>query len=237
VVGRFWVRARVPESHGGATDADRIRGAESVLDTLRRHLADRLGLRNPATHAWAWVVDFPLFEWDVEAGRLVAAHHPFTMPHPEDVEVLREHTADGPVDAARGQALFDAGVRSRAYDAVYNGNELASGSIRIHDAGLQRMVFRALGMTEAEAEAKFGFLLEAFRYGVPPHGGFAFGFDRLIMLMTGMVSLRDVIAFPKTTAARALFEGAPAPLAGPELEELHIALREPAPAGGGASPA
>src|SRR5690606_38440370 len=126
-----------------------------------------------------------------------AAHHPFTMPHPDDAGRLREATAGGPLSPEAGRALFDQGIRSLAYDAVYNGSELASGSIRIHDAELQRAVFRALGMDRREAEAKFGFLLEAFRYGVPPHGGFAFGFDRLVMLMSGVPSLRDVIAFPK----------------------------------------
>ncbi len=221
VIGRFWTRPRVAESHGGASDAERVVGAEAALDALRRHLGDVLGLREGG-HAWAWVVDFPLFEWDVGANRLVSAHHPFTMPHPEDMAILLEGTAAGSVDRETGRSLFDAGIRSRAYDAVYNGNELASGSIRIHDAVLQRAVFRALGMTEAEAESKFGFLLEAFRHGVPPHGGFAFGFDRLIMLMTGMQSLRDVIAFPKTTAARALFEGAPAPVGEEELGELRL---------------
>jgi aspartyl-tRNA synthetase len=226
VIGRFWTRPRVADSHGGASDAERLSGAEGALDALRRHLGRVLGLVDENAHAWAWIVDFPLFEWDVEANRLVAAHHPFTMPHPDDLAALLEQTADGPVDAGRGRALFDAGIRSRAYDAVYNGNELASGSIRIHDAALQRAVFRALGMSEAEAESKFGFLLEAFRYGVPPHGGFAFGFDRLIMLMTGMASLRDVIAFPKTTAARALFEGAPAAVAARELAELHLSVRD-----------
>jgi aspartyl-tRNA synthetase len=226
VIGRFWSRPRVGESHGGASDAERLAGAEGALDALRRHLGGVLGLRRDADHAWAWIVEFPLFEWDVEALRLVAAHHPFTMPHEEDLPVLLEHTAAGPVDPARGRALFDAAIRSRAYDAVYNGNEMASGSIRIHDAALQRAVFRALGMSAAEAEAKFGFLLEAFRHGVPPHGGFAFGFDRLIMLMSGMGSLRDVIAFPKTTAARALFEGAPAAVSGDDLRELHIRVRQ-----------
>jgi aspartyl-tRNA synthetase len=226
VIGRFWARPRVTESHGGASDAERLSGAEGALDALRRHLGDVLGLREAGSHAWAWIMDFPLFEWDVESHRLVAAHHPFTMPHPEDVAVMLEHTAAGPVDAGGGRALFDAGIRSRAYDAVYNGNELASGSIRIHDAALQRAVFRALGMAEAEAESKFGFLLEAFRHGVPPHGGFAFGFDRLIMLMAGTGSLRDVIAFPKTTAARALFEGAPARVEAGDLAELHVSVRE-----------
>src|SRR5690606_8525569 len=123
-------------------------------------------------------------------------------------------------------ALFREGLRSRAYDAVYNGNELASGSLRIHDQALQRAVFAALGIGTREAEEKFGFLLEAFRYGAPPHGGFAFGFDRLVMLLVKAASLRDVIAFPKTTAARALFEGAPARVGPDELRDLHLAVVE-----------
>jgi aspartyl-tRNA synthetase len=228
VIGSFWTAPRVAESHGGASDAPEVHGAEGALDALRRHLGDVLELRDPAHHAWAWVVDFPLYEWDVEANRLVAAHHPFTMPHPDDTAALLAATADGPVDAEAGRALFDRFIRSRAYDAVYNGHEMASGSIRIHDPALQKAVFRSLGIPEEEAQAKFGFLLEAFRYGVPPHGGFAFGFDRLIMLLTGVASLRDVIAFPKTTAARALFEGAPAPVSDRELKDLHIAAREKA---------
>jgi aspartyl-tRNA synthetase len=226
VIGQFWTRPRVSESHGGASDAELVHGAEGALDALRRHLGDVLGLRSPDDHAWAWIVDFPLFEWDVEAERLVAAHHPFTAPHPEDLATIEEHVGDGPADAGTGRALFDAFIRSRAYDAVYNGHELASGSVRIHDPDTQRLVFRALGIDGAEAERKFGFLLEAFRYGVPPHGGFAFGVDRMIMLLTGVPSLRDVIAFPKTTAARALFEGAPSELSDAELAELHIARTE-----------
>ena len=167
---------------------------------------------DPAKHAWLWVTEFPLFDWDAEAGRLVAAHHPFTMPHRGGPPGAcgRPPRASGPVPRERAPRLYRAGLRSRAYDAVYNGNELASGSVRIHDPELQRRVFRALGHEPDEARAKFGFLLEAFRYGAPPHAGFAFGFDRLVMLLAGAPSLRDVIAFPKTTAARALFEGAPA---------------------------
>jgi aspartyl-tRNA synthetase len=222
VVGRYRLAFVVPESHEGATDADRLGGAEAALDALRRHLGDRLGLRDPSKHAWAWVTEFPLFEWDVEANRLVAAHHPFTSPLPEDVPVLERYTAEGPPSPTAARALFDEGLRSRAYDAVYNGNEMASGSIRIHDQALQRHIFRAIGLSEDEARAKFGFLLEAFRYGPPPHGGFAFGMDRLVMLLAGASSLRDVIAFPKTTAARALFEGAPSPVDARDLRELHI---------------
>jgi aspartyl-tRNA synthetase len=201
---------------------------EPALDELRRHLARRFGLVHADTHAWAWVTDFPMFEWDEDAGRVAAAHHPFTAPNRDDVERLRELTADGAAGTAEGAwRLYRAGLRSRAYDAVYNGNELASGSVRIHDQELQRVVFRSLGLSEEEAREKFGFLLEAFRFGAPPHAGFAFGFDRLAMLLTGAPSLRDVIAFPKTTAARALYEGAPSPVGEAELRELHISIRKP----------
>jgi aspartyl-tRNA synthetase len=204
-------------------------GAETALSALRLHLADRLGLRDPDRHAWLWVTQFPLFEWDENAGRFMAAHHPFTSPHPDDLDTLRRLVEAGFIDrGGEGAPETDVNaalaLRSRAYDAVYNGWEMASGSIRIHDPALQRLVFRALGIGAREAEAKFGFLLEAFRYGAPPHGGFAFGFDRLVLLLAGGGhSLRDVIAFPKTTAARALFEGAPSPVSVDDLRELHIA--------------
>ncbi|HEX7119043.1 MAG TPA: aspartate--tRNA ligase [Longimicrobiales bacterium] len=225
VVGRFRVLETVSESHLGATeDVWHVGGAEAALDALRRHLGDRLGLRDPGRHAWAWITEFPLFDWDLEAERLVSAHHPFTMPHPDDVPTLTRYTADGVPTGDAARRLFAEGLRSRAYDAVYNGHEMASGSIRIHEPSLQRRVFTALGIDEREAEEKFGFLLEAFRYGAPPHGGFAFGFDRLVMLLVGAASLRDVIAFPKTTAARALFEGAPAAVSAAELRELHVAV-------------
>jgi aspartyl-tRNA synthetase len=199
--------------------------ADAALDGLRRHLGGRLELREPDAHRWLWVTEFPLFDYDAEAGRLVAMHHPFTMPHPDEVGILIE-AAREPLTAAAARQLFERGLRSRAYDAVYNGNEMASGSIRIHDPALQQAVFRALGISDQEAQTKFGFLLEAFRFGVPPHGGFAFGFDRLAMLLVGGTSLRDVIAFPKTTAARALFEGAPAPVSAQDLADLHIAVAD-----------
>jgi len=217
VVGRF--RGLPPAAPAGSTP-----GAEAALSALRLHLIGRAGVPAVRSHAWLWVTEFPLFEWDDEEGRLLAAHHPFTAPHPDDVPVLMEATAGGFLDRAGAEALFQQHLRSRAYDAVYNGNEAASGSIRIHDGTVQRHLFRALGMGEEAAEEKFGFLLEAFRYGVPPHGGFAFGFDRLAMLLAGAASLRDVIAFPKTTAARALFEGAPAPVPDEELRDLHIGV-------------
>jgi aspartyl-tRNA synthetase len=202
--------------------AKSVQTVDAALDLLRRHLADKLNMRDSKVHHWSWITEFPMFDWNADDGRLVAAHHPFTSPHADDVAAIIEATRDGPPTSEGALQLYAAGLRSRAYDAVYNGNEMASGSIRIHDQQLQRHVFHALGMTEAEAESKFGFLLEAFRFGAPPHGGFAFGFDRLTMLMAGMNSLRDVIAFPKTTAARALFEGAPAPVSVGDLREIHI---------------
>ncbi|HUF11491.1 MAG TPA: aspartate--tRNA ligase [Longimicrobiales bacterium] len=226
VIGHFRGAPLVADSHGGVSDAQRLDGAEAALDALRRHVGGELGLRDPNGHAWVWITEFPFFEWDVEANRLVAAHHPFTQPHPEDLPALLEAAGDALAvggDAAR--MLYDRGIRARAYDAVYNGNELASGSVRIHDQAVQRGVFRALGIDEAQAEAKFGFLLEAFRYGAPPHAGFAFGFDRLVMLLIGASSLRDVIAFPKTTTGRALFEGAPAAVDADQLRELHLEVK------------
>jgi aspartyl-tRNA synthetase len=196
---------------------------EPALDELRRHLAARMDLIDRNKHAWLWVTEFPLFDWDADNDRLVSAHHPFTSAHPDDLETLRAATGgEGAISVETSKQLFAAGLRSLAYDAVYNGNELASGSVRIHDAELQRMIFRAIGLDAEEAARKFGFLLEAFRYGAPPHAGFAFGFDRLAMLLAGAPSLRDVIAFPKTTSARALFEGAPAPVSAAELRDLHI---------------
>ncbi|MGH7465254.1 MAG: amino acid--tRNA ligase-related protein, partial [Longimicrobiales bacterium] len=217
VAGHF--RSAVP---GAAERARALGGAEVALDALRRHLAERRGLRDPSSHAWVWITGFPLFEWDSEGERLGSSHHPFTAPVAEDVQAVLDATRDGPPAGAAAWSLYTRGLGSRAYDAVYNGNELASGSIRIHDPALQRAIFQALGIGGDEAERRFGFLLEAFRYGVPPHGGFAFGFDRLVMLLIGAHSLRDVIAFPKTTAARARFEGAPSRVDDDELAELHI---------------
>jgi len=161
-------------------------------------------------HAFCWIVDFPLFE-PTENGERIFAHHPFTSPHPEDLPYLES-------DPDRCRALH--------YDAVYNGNELGSGSIRITDPAVQQTVFRLLGIPAEEQERRFGFLLEALGSGAPPHGGFALGFDRMAMLIAGAPSLRDVIAFPKTTAARALFEGAPVHVPPADLAELHIAVLE-----------
>lgn len=229
VVGNFRVWAEPGSARAAAAQMPTPVDApapflEAALDELRRHLARLLDLVPSGSHAWAWVTDFPLFDWDADAERLVAAHHPFTMPHPDDVPALLALTeGEGPLPAEPMRALFLQPVRSRAYDAVYNGNELASGSVRIHQPDLQRRVFRALGIGADEAREKFGFLLEAFRYGAPPHAGFAFGFDRLVMLLAGATSLREVIAFPKTASARALFEGAPSPVNAADLAELHVA--------------
>ena len=181
-----------------------------VLDRVRQEVIRRLEFKARAAHAFAWVVDFPLFEPDPETGKPVFAHHPFTSPHPNDVARLD-------TDPFSCRALH--------YDAVYNGNELGSGSIRITDAAVQRRVFGLLGMSAAEAEARFGFLLNALQAGAPPHGGFAIGFDRVTMLLARAGSLRDVIAFPKTTTVRALFEGAPAPASPADLAALHIEVK------------
>jgi aspartyl-tRNA synthetase len=184
---------------------DRVTSA--ALDKVRHEVIRRLAPPPKAEHAFCWVVDFPLFEPDPETGTPVFAHHPFTSPHPDDVTKLdREPFA----------------CRALHYDAVYNGHELGSGSIRITDPAVQRKIFTHLGLSPAEIDARFGFLLRALAAGAPPHGGFAIGFDRTTMLLAGAASLRDVIAFPKTTTARALFEGAPAPAREADLAALHI---------------
>lgn len=181
------------------------------LGRMRAAAIERLGLEPSDRHVFVWIEEFPLFERDPGTGALVFAHHPFTAPHPEDLERL--------------WAGELAAVRSLHYDLVYNGVELGSGSIRITDAELQRKVFELLGLSRERAEVRFGFLLRALEAGAPPHGGFAIGFDRVVMLLAGAESLRDVIAFPKTTAARALFEGAPTRVDPEEIAELGIAVR------------
>jgi aspartyl-tRNA synthetase len=186
-------------------DVDRVAGP--ALDRVRQDLARRLDLVPADRWELVWVTDFPLFERDPQTGALAAMHHPFTAPHPDDLALLE-------TEPERARAV--------AYDVVLNGTELGGGSIRINDPALQQRVFRLLGIDDETARARFGFLLEGLRAGAPPHGGIAFGFDRIAMLLAGAGSLRDVIAFPKTTAARALFEGAPTPVAPRDLEELHI---------------
>ncbi|OYV68316.1 MAG: hypothetical protein B7Z72_08360 [Gemmatimonadetes bacterium 21-71-4] len=186
---------------------DRV--ANPALDRVRQDVARRLNVVPPTSHAFLWVTDFPLFDRDPATGQLASVHHPFTSPHPDDVPLL---------DSAPER------VRAQAYDVVFNGTELGGGSIRISDPALQSRMFTLLGIDEATAHARFGFLLEGLRAGAPPHGGIALGFDRIAMMLAGASSLRDVIAFPKTTAARALFEGAPAPVPPKELRDLHLAI-------------
>ena len=178
-----------------------------ALDRLRQDVARRLELVRADAHELLWVVDFPMFERDPRSGALAAMHHPFTSANPDDVPLL----ASEPWRA-----------RARAYDVVLNGTELGGGSIRISDPAQQAQVFSLLGIDAETAQARFGFLLEALRSGAPPHGGIALGFDRIAMLLSGAGSLRDVIAFPKTTAARALFEGAPTPVPAEDLHELRL---------------
>jgi aspartyl-tRNA synthetase len=182
-----------------------------VLHAVRGALIRRLAPTPLTPHAFLWVVDFPLFEPDAETGVHVFVHHPFTAPHPEDIGYLES-------DPGRCRALH--------YDAVYNGVELGSGSIRITDPAVQQVIFGLLGLSPEEIRRRFGFLLDGLAAGAPPHGGFAVGFDRVTMLLAGAASLRDVIAFPKTTAARALFEGAPTAVKSDDLAALHLAVRE-----------
>lgn len=177
-----------------------------VLGELRNHVAEILGLRDPSTFSFAWVMHFPMFDWSEERGRWEALHHPFTAP--------RDWDADLKADPGN--------VESRAYDLVLNGWELGSGSIRIHRRDVQERIFDFLGLSKEEAQEKFGFLLSAFRYGAPPHGGFAMGIDRIVALALGQTSIRDVIAFPKTTAAADLMTRAPSSIAAAQLAELSI---------------
>jgi len=181
----------------------------AVLGGLRLHLAAKLDLIPKGLWRFCWITEFPLFEQG-DDGRLAAAHHPFTSPAPEDLERLESNPAS---------------VRARAYDLVLNGNEIAGGSIRIHRSDVQARVFRALGLSDEDAQAKFGFLLEAFKYGPPPHGGIAAGVDRLSMLLCGAESLRDVIAFPKTQKGTDLLTDAPSGVSTRQLDELHISLK------------
>jgi aspartyl-tRNA synthetase len=178
-----------------------------ALDRVRQDVGRRLALVDDAARSFLWVTDFPLFERDPASGRLQAVHHPFTAPNFADLDKLESAPET---------------VRAQAYDVVLNGTELGGGSIRISDPAMQSRIFSLLGIDEATANARFGFLLEGLRSGAPPHGGIAFGFDRIAMQLAGANSLRDVIAFPKTTAARALFEGAPSAVPSNDLEELHI---------------
>ena len=180
-----------------------------TLGILRLHLAEELGLRNPEVFAPLWVLDFPLLEWDEDTERYHAMHHPFTSPKPDDIAKLDTDPA---------------AVRANAYDLVMNGNEIGGGSIRIHDRDLQQLMFKHLGFTDKEAKEQFGFLMEAFEYGAPPHGGVAFGFDRLCAIMGGQESIRDFIAFPKNNSGRDVMIDSPSDIDEEQLNELHINL-------------
>lgn len=182
----------------------------SVLGSVRLYLGESLNLIDKDKDNFLWIVDFPMLEYNEEEQRYVARHHPFTSPKPDDIELLESQPEE---------------VIARAYDLVMNGNEIAGGSIRIHDAEMQKRVFKMLGISENEADSKFGFLIQAMEYGAPPHGGIAFGFDRLAMLLTGASSLRDVIAFPKTTSALSLMDGAPSTVSEKQLTELGLNLK------------
>jgi len=183
----------------------------AALGNLRVHLADHMNLIPENTFNFLWVTDFPLYEYDEEEKRYVACHHPFTSPAPGHMELMTS-------DPAR--------ARARAYDMVLNGSEVGGGSIRIHSGEVQRRMFEALGFTPEQAESQFGFLIQALEHGAPPHGGLAFGLDRLIMLLAGASSIRDVIAFPKTQKATCLMTDAPSPVAAKQLRELGLRLRE-----------
>ena len=184
--------------------ADKTR---TQLSALRMELATRLGLRNPAEFAPLWVVDFPLLELDEESGRWHAMHHPFTSPKPEDLELLATNPGK---------------VRANAYDMVLNGNEIGGGSIRIHDKATQQLMFKYLGFTPEQAKEQFGFLMDAFQFGAPPHGGLAFGLDRLVAILGGQETIRDFIAFPKNNSGRDVMIDAPSVIDDAQLKELHI---------------
>ncbi|MDK2771551.1 MAG: aspartate--tRNA ligase [Flavobacterium sp.] len=188
-------------------NADKTR---TQLSALRMELGNRLGLRKPNEFAPLWVVDFPLLEWDEESGRYHAMHHPFTSPKPEDIHLI---------DSNPGA------IRANAYDMVLNGNEIGGGSIRIHDKGLQAKMFDLLGFTPEEAENQFGFLMNAFQFGAPPHGGLAFGLDRLVSILGGQETIRDFIAFPKNNSGRDVMIDAPSVIDNKQLDELHIQLK------------
>jgi aspartyl-tRNA synthetase len=191
--------------------ADKRKVADVALGNLRVHLGKKLKCLNEKKTDILWVVDFPLLEWSDDDKRFVAVHHPFTAPHPDDIGLIDSNPAL---------------ARSLAYDIVVNGSEVGGGSIRIHDSDVQSRMFRALGISADDAKVKFGFLLEALQYGAPPHGGIALGLDRLIMLLAGTDSIRDVIAFPKTTSATDLMADAPSPVSDDQLAELGIMLKK-----------
>ncbi len=181
------------------------------MGTLRLEMAKRLELIKPETPpSLLWVTDFPLFEYDEETKRFYAMHHPFTSPKIEEIDLLEKDPGK---------------IKAQAYDLVLNGNEIAGGSIRIHNSELQSRMFKALGISDEEAQQKFGFLMNAFKFGAPPHGGIAFGFDRMVMLFAGVESIRDTIAFPKTASAMSLMDECPSSVSEDQLKELHLTIK------------
>ena len=185
---------------------------KAMLGAVRNSLGAKLKLYNPKDLCFLWVTEFPLLERDVENNRWLARHHPFTSPRPEDVHLMK-------TDPGK--------VRASAYDLVLNGYEIAGGSVRIHDPDLQKQLFDTIGLSDEEAHSKFGFLLDALRYGAPPHGGMAFGVDRMVMCLTGSDAIRDVIAFPKTQKCTCLMTGAPSLVSAPQLKDLHVKVDAP----------
>ncbi len=181
------------------------------LSALRLEMGDRLGLRDKSIFKCLWIVDFPLFEWSDEEQRLMSTHHPFTMPNPDDIYLLDTHPEK---------------VRAKAYDFVCNGIEVGGGSIRIHDTSLQEKMFKVLGFTKEQAQEQFGFLMNAFKYGAPPHAGIAFGLDRYVSIMAGLDSIRDVIAFPKNNSGRDVMLDAPSAISKSQLDELNLKLKD-----------
>ena len=188
---------------------DKANKTRTQLCTLRLEMGDRLGLRDKDTFKCLWIVDFPLFEWSDEEQRLMATHHPFTLPNPDDIPLLDEHPEQ---------------VRAVAYDFVCNGVEVGGGSLRIHDGKLQEKMFKILGFTPERAEAQFGFLINAFKYGAPPHAGLAFGLDRFVSILAGLDSIRDCIAFPKNNSGRDMMLDAPGTLEPGQLDELYLSV-------------
>ncbi len=182
----------------------------SALSELRLEMGTRLGLRKKDIFVPLWVIDFPLLEWDEETKRYYAMHHPFTSPIPEDLNLLETNPGK---------------VRANAYDLVINGVEIGGGSIRIHDASVQKLMFKVLGFTDDEAAEQFGFLLNAFKYGAPPHGGVAFGFDRWVAMFGGQDSIRDFIAFPKNNSGRDVMLDSPSLISDHQLKELNLIIR------------
>ena len=220
-VGKFFTDEQIKEwaEKMGATNGDLMlimsgdtMKTRKALCELRLEMGNRLGLRDKNVFAPLWVVDFPLFEWDEETQRYYAMHHPFTSPNPEDIAML---------DTDPGK------VRATAYDIVVNGTELGGGSIRIHDSELQDKMFELLGFTKEKAQEQFGFLMSAFKYGAPPHGGLALGFDRFVSILAGLDSIRDVIAFPKNNSGRDVMNESPSPIDQAQLDELNLAITLP----------